>query len=101
MSLSTSAMADIKPKASIKDNAINSLHIHWFRHGDLRLHDNPALIHTVESANKLPPNHLHRIVPIFFFDPRFVGNHSKTPFGAKKCGPRRAKFLIESVANLR
>lgn len=94
MAFST-AVNQAKRNINITNNT--TLHIHWFRHGDLRLHDNPALLHTINSLDK--PHHL--FLPVFFFDPRFVGNNNPTAFGTSKCGPRRAKFLIESVANLR
>lgn len=106
----TSALSIPTPMASkasskVASSSINTLYIHWFRHGDLRIHDNPALIHTIKAANTNANTSLSegsRILPIFFFDPRFVGgDSSNTTFGTTKCGPRRAKFLIESVANLR
>eukprot|EP00274_Cyanoptyche_gloeocystis_P005756 CAMPEP_0196655908 /NCGR_PEP_ID=MMETSP1086-20130531/10803_1 /TAXON_ID=77921 /ORGANISM="Cyanoptyche gloeocystis , Strain SAG4.97" /LENGTH=495 /DNA_ID=CAMNT_0041988447 /DNA_START=36 /DNA_END=1523 /DNA_ORIENTATION=- len=61
----------------------------WFRN-DLRVHDNGALHEAVEHADK--------IVPVFCFDPRQFG---KTSFGFEKTGRYRAKFLIESVRDLR
>jgi deoxyribodipyrimidine photo-lyase len=105
LALTTSTPMASKATTIGATNNINTLYIHWFRHGDLRLHDNPALIHTIKAANKgknISLSDYHRILPIFFFDPRFLGGvNNKTPFGTNKCGPRRAKFLIESVANLR
>jgi len=61
----------------------------WFR-SDLRLHDNPALIKACEDASD--------IVPVYCFDPRQFG---KTSFGFEKTGRYRAKFLIESIDDLR
>ncbi|KAA8497236.1 Blue-light photoreceptor PHR2 [Porphyridium purpureum] len=61
----------------------------WFR-SDLRLHDHPALAKAVEEAAQ--------IVPVYCFDPRQFG---KTSFGFEKTGRHRAKFLIESVQDLR
>lgn len=61
----------------------------WFR-GDLRLHDHPALTHAVEEGLG--------VVCVYCFDPRQFG---KTPFGFEKTGRYRAKFLVESVRELR
>jgi deoxyribodipyrimidine photo-lyase len=41
------------------------------------------------------------IVPTFCFDSRIFGDQARTKFGSLKCGPRRAKFILESVADLR
>jgi hypothetical protein len=41
------------------------------------------------------------LVPVFCFDPRLFGDSARSEFGSMKCGPRRAKFVIESVADLR
>lgn len=77
------------------------LHFHWFRQ-DLRLHDNPALNKAIQNSNKSPKDDVSKgIVPIYCFDPRFVGGDTMTPFGSQKCGVRRAKFLLESVEDLR
>lgn len=62
----------------------------WFRQ-DLRLHDNEAL-HTALRI-------CEEIVPVYVFDDRvFMG---KTRFGFPKTGKFRAKFILESVADLR
>lgn len=69
---------------------------HWFRLGDLRLHDAPALAHSVKLGAT--------VVPVFCFDARIFGDHQHqalTDFGSLKCGPKRAKFVLESVADLR
>ena len=61
----------------------------WFRQ-DLRLHDNEALTEAMR--------HGEEIIPIFVFDERhFKG---KTRFGFPKTGKYRARFIIESVADL-
>lgn len=73
--------------------ASKRLNVHWFRMGDLRLHDNPALCESAASSNGL--------LPIFCFDPRIFGNEARSSFGSLKCAPRRAKFVLESVADLR
>ena len=70
---------------------------YWFRLGDLRLHDNPALDRAADLCIKTESN----LIPVFCFDPRLFGNIARSEFGSLKCGPRRAKFLIESVADLR
>lgn len=61
----------------------------WFQK-DLRVADNPSLINACKSA--------HKIVAVYCFDPRAydVGD-----FGFKRTGKYRARFLLESVANLR
>jgi deoxyribodipyrimidine photo-lyase len=60
----------------------------WFRN-DLRLHDNEALIQATKAGN---------VIPVYIFDERqFID----TPLGFKRTGALRAKFLIESVENLR
>lgn len=62
----------------------------WFRQ-DLRLHDNEALIDALSSADE--------VVPVYVFDERvFCG---KTRFGFPKTGKYRARFIIESVEDLR
>lgn len=71
------------------------LNVHWFRLGDLRLHDNPALCQTISNAQG------GGVLPIFCFDPRIFGNEACSKFGSLKCAPRRAKFILESVADLR
>ena len=74
-----------------------ALNIHWFRN-DLRLHDNQALCHTLQlsSANG------GILLPIFIFDPRVYGSNVKTKLSSsRKCGPRRARFVLEAVADLR
>ena len=70
---------------------------YWFRLGDLRLHDNPALDRAADLCTKTESN----LVPVFCFDPRLFGDNARSEFGSMKCGPRRAKFVIESVADLR
>ncbi|MGS2726586.1 DASH family cryptochrome [Psychroserpens sp. BH13MA-6] len=67
----------------------NDIGIVWFRN-DLRVQDNTVL----ESAIS---NH-KSVIACYCFDPRTFEN---TPFGFKKTGKYRAKFLIESVKDLR
>ncbi|MDO8366541.1 MAG: DASH family cryptochrome [Saprospiraceae bacterium] len=62
----------------------------WFRQ-DLRLHDNEALSTALRMAEE--------VVPIYIFDERvFLG---KTRSGFPKTGRFRAKFILESVQDLR
>jgi deoxyribodipyrimidine photo-lyase len=68
--------------------------IHWFR-TDLRLHDNPALAAAADADELLPA--------YVFEDGRFgVADYGgPASFAYRKCGPHRARFLRESVADLR
>jgi len=62
----------------------------WFRN-DLRLHDNEALVEACQKAKY--------ILPVYVFDERLF--YGKTGFGFEKTGKFRAKFIMESVADLR
>ncbi|MEM1218865.1 MAG: DASH family cryptochrome [Bacteroidota bacterium] len=63
----------------------------WFRQ-DLRLHDNEALTNAL--------SHSQEVIPVFVFDPRvFQGTTDK--YGFPKTGRYRARFILESVADLR
>lgn len=57
---------------------------------DLRLDDHPALSYALEDAKT--------VVPVYCFDPRHFG---RTEYGFQKTGKYRARFLIESVQDLR
>ncbi|MFI2859133.1 DASH family cryptochrome [Paenibacillus sp. JSM ZJ436] len=61
----------------------------WFRR-DLRVHDNQPLLSA--SASGLP------VVGLYCLDPREYG---VTGFGYPKTGAHRARFILESVAELR
>jgi deoxyribodipyrimidine photo-lyase len=61
----------------------------WYRN-DLRLHDHEPLYKAIRQGAV--------IIPVYCFDPR---HFSTTQFGFAKTGGFRAKFLLESVANLR
>lgn len=61
----------------------------WFRN-DLRIHDNEILFEAVRRADK--------IVPVYCFDPDHFGISS---LQTQKTGAIRAKFIIESVADLK
>lgn len=60
----------------------------WFRN-DLRVHDNEALVKAAQADE---------IIAVYCFDPR---QFSTTSFGFQKTGVFRAKFLIESIQNLK
>lgn len=61
----------------------------WFRN-DLRLRDNETLSRAIQQGIE--------VIPVYCFDPRMFG---KTELGFPKTGSIRAKFLLESVADLR
>ncbi|PZV16531.1 MAG: cryptochrome DASH [Pseudanabaena sp.] len=65
----------------------------WFRN-DLRSHDCEILYRASQEVK----NSDAQIFPVYCFDPR---HFAKTSFGFEKTGAFRAKFLIESVSNLR
>jgi deoxyribodipyrimidine photo-lyase len=62
----------------------------WFRQ-DLRLHDNEALTHAIQSGIE--------VYPVFIFDERLF--HGETKFGFRKTGVHRAKFTIEAIQDLK
>ena len=62
----------------------------WFRQ-DLRLHDNEALRDAL--------HHGEEIIPVYVFDTRVF--NGKTKYGFRKTGKFRAKFIIESVQELK
>ena len=62
--------------------------IFWFRN-DLRLHDNEALLQAQKAGN---------VIPVYVFDER---QFQTTTLGFKRAGAFRAKFLLESVEDLR
>ncbi len=61
----------------------------WFRN-DLRIHDNEILLEATRKADK--------ILPVYCFDPYYF---KTTTSGSPKTGNFRARFLLESVADLR
>jgi len=61
----------------------------WFRN-DLRIHDNEILLEATRKADK--------VLPVYCFDPYYF---KSTASGNPKTGNFRAKFLIESVGDLR
>lgn len=62
----------------------------WFR-SDLRLHDNEPLVEAVRACD--------RILPVYVFDERIF--KGKTRYGFRKTGVQRARFIIESVRDLK
>lgn len=62
----------------------------WFRE-DLRLHDNEALSEALRTSEE--------VIPVFVFDERVFKGQTK--FGFPKTGKHRAKFIIESIHDLR
>ncbi len=62
----------------------------WFRQ-DLRLHDNEALSEALRLADE--------VIPVYVFDHRVF--QGKTSFGFAKTGKFRAKFILESIEDLR
>lgn len=61
----------------------------WFRN-DLRIHDNEILSEAVRKADK--------VLPVFIFDPFYFKTGAT---GSLKTGSFRARFLLESVADLK
>ncbi|TAH03060.1 MAG: DASH family cryptochrome [Sphingobacteriales bacterium] len=61
----------------------------WFRN-DLRIEDNEILLEACEKATN--------IIPVYVFDPRY---YETTTYNTLKTGIFRAKFILESVANLK
>jgi len=61
----------------------------WFRN-DLRIHDNEILLEAIRKADK--------VLPVYCFDPYYFRTN---PSGNPKTGSLRARFLLESVADLR
>ena len=61
----------------------------WYRN-DLRIHDHEPLTRALDNVQE--------IIPVYCIDPRWFG---ETPFGFAKTGPFRAKFLRESLIDLR
>ena len=60
----------------------------WFSN-NLRVNDNKPLIEAIKKGNA--------ILPLFIFEPAWFEN---TPFGTKKMGDFRLKFLVESLTEL-
>ena len=73
----------------------------WFRN-DLRLHDCAPLHEAVTIAQRTPGT---EVLPVYCFDPRQYGTTDDVflgkGFGAPKTGHHRAKFILESVLDLK
>lgn len=73
----------------------------------MRLHDNLALCQSIANAQKQQKTEGGSaiLLPVFCFDPRIFGTHARSVGGSaaslKKCSPRRAKFVLEGVIDLR
>jgi len=63
----------------------------WFRGKDLRLADNPVLDRAISLRQQHPAT--TDIVPFFCYDPRWMR--------PSRCGPFRARYLVETVDDLR
>ena len=61
----------------------------WFRN-NLRVNDNISLFKATQNHNK--------VIAVFFFDPKLF---EKDKFGFRKTEKYRAKFLIETVKDLK
>lgn len=76
-------MEDMPPASSTNESSGHQASIHWFRHG-LRLHDNPALLESLEYEGDF--------YPIFIFDGEVAGTRT--------AGYNRMRFLLESLQDL-
>jgi DNA photolyase len=71
----------------------------WLRN-DLRVDDNYALAFAAHEASKAKKRgDTVAVLPIYCFDPELY--EGSTPWGSRKTGAYRARFLLESVADLR
>ena len=70
----------------------------WLRN-DLRLHDNAALNWASKQGIGKKGTQTE-IIPVYSFDPRFFQTKINK-YDSLKCGLVRARFLRETVANLR
>lgn len=61
----------------------------WFRN-DLRVTDNEALYRATEECDE--------VIPVYIFDSKYM--HRKV-YGSRKFGPRRVKFILESLEDLK
>ncbi len=85
--------------------------LNWFTITNLRLYDNATLYHAAEMAfdsrlvarrKRSPPkDDSCYLIPMFVFDTHLFGNGNLTPSGEARMSVRRAKFILESVLNLR
>ena len=85
--------------------------LNWFTTTNLRLYDNATLYHAAEMAfdsrlaarrKRSPPkDDSCYLIPMFLFDTNLFGNGNWTPSGENRISVRRAKFILESVLDLR
>ncbi|WMI64844.1 DASH family cryptochrome [Aestuariibaculum sp. YM273] len=67
----------------------NKISLIWFKN-NLRIHDNPSITKAINNSRK--------VIAVYCFDPRYFQiNH----FGFKRTEKFRAKFLIESIIDLK
>ena len=69
---------------------MKELSIVWFRN-DLRIHDNEALLQAMNNAQLT--------IPVYIFDERVF--RGRTSFGFPKTDVHRAKFILDSVLDLK
>ncbi len=81
----------LNPKRSTQppNPTVSKTTLVWFRN-DLRVHDHEALLDATRRAD--------RVIPVYCLDPRHFGT---TRWGFDKTGPFRARFLLESLQDLR
>ena len=68
----------------------------WLRN-DLRVHDNPVLDWAAKYNVK---GFRKEVIPVYSFDPRFYATRLEN-YGSLKCGLVRARFITETIDNLR
>lgn len=69
----------------------------WFKGtNDLRVHDNALLARAAQLCKESGGR--AEVIPCYTFDPFFFG---QSKMGSNKMAPHRARFLVESVADLR
>ena len=78
-------------KATPSEKSKQPVNVVWFKSTDLRTHDHASL----DAASKAGVP----VVALFVFDPFWFG--TTRDFGFPKTGAHRAKFLLESVDDLR
>ncbi len=91
--IDTENPAKVEKEEQKGNNKMNRI-ILWLRN-DLRVHDNPVLDWAVKHGGKSK-----EVLPVYSFDPRFF-SHKVEKYGTQKCGFIRARFIQESVLNLR
>jgi hypothetical protein len=97
-SSSSSALAAATSSSSEMpaDDAASARVLLWFRGTDLRLRDN--LVVDAASALVASGSGDVDVLPVFCFDPR---TFAASAWGTPKTGGRRARFLLESVLDLK